>query len=211
MNASTGIDVKVINKLSKFIADNLNLDIGAYRVLPEHIVPRIASNLRLGSPEVEVSRAICQMISEGGILEGVDPSFLAAAVVLLVIVLSKKLPNSSFELQSHLIKSPVKKEIKIDVEFIADSAFCTASNIGITYDKLIKEIPHLILLKRMSSSDNDICIPTFDEIKRNETIAPITENIIIAINSLKRKGSDAMLVTPIKEVESNKKRKIPEP
>ena len=204
MHASTGIGIKVINKLSKAIADELNLDIG--RVLAEHIVPRIASNVRLGSPQGDISRAICQNIREGGLLEGVDPSYLAAAVILLVMVLLKKLPNASFELQSHLIKFTIKKEINIDMNCIADSAFCTTSNMGGVYDKLIKVIPHLILLKRMSSSDNDICIPTFEEIKKHDNITPINENIIIAINSFKK--ADEILETPVKIEQDSKKRRF---
>lgn len=204
MHASTGIGVKVINKLSQVIADELNLDIG--RVLAEHIVPRIASNVRLGSPQVDVSKELCQLVREGGHFEGVDPSYLAAAVVLLVTVLSKKLPKASFELHSHLIKTTIKKEIDIDMERIADSAFCTMSNIGVVYDKLIKIIPNLILLKRMSSSDNDICIPTFEEIKKRANIVPMDENIIIAINSLKK--SESAVETPVKIECDNKKRKF---
>jgi hypothetical protein len=89
VSVASGVDKNIIGRMQMTIAQELKLgDVGL--VLPEHIVPRIVCQSRYRQSwnvdtVAEIARQVCKAGSESGIFDGMQPSAVAAAYVLLSI------------------------------------------------------------------------------------------------------------------------------
>lgn len=83
LSSSAGVDARAAGKIFTSISKLLDIDTG--RVLPKHLIIRLCSQLDLPSRLVEPGRRVCDRIADLGILEGSNPSIVAAAAIVFVL------------------------------------------------------------------------------------------------------------------------------
>jgi hypothetical protein len=196
ISVSTGIDVKLINKLQKKIAQALDIDIG--RVLPENLIFRIASSASIDSSIKEKARITCENIASCGVIGGQSPQVVAAAALVLTVVainVFKSISNTAISTSiatENLISSPnIKQEFlppfSINLRAISESSYSSTNAIGNMYMSLLEYANVILPLYLVDNNDLINNLPSFRVIE--------TSMQVNNVNSITKASSNPSLVT----------------
>lgn len=110
---ATGVDVKLISRMQREIAQKLQLKIN--RLLPQHLVNRFATRVFCSHPVSVLAQEICQNLSKHNLLESVAPQVVAAGTLVAAALLEGQVLDVTLLTEVALVSLAAVKNIYKDL------------------------------------------------------------------------------------------------